>query len=563
MKHNSIVPLRSIPPIRRTFSAISIVLSLVFALAAFGVQQGTSWTYQGQLRRSGAAYTGTCNFQFTLWNAVSAGSQQGGTVAVSSVNVANGLFTVVLDFGDQFFGDSRWLGTSVQCSGDGGFTQLDPRQPITAAPYALSLRPGARIEASIDNPLLPILSVSNFSGGQFGIGIKASGQTALYGLTASSDGIGVYGQGGGADSVGVFGKNDSGTAIYGESTSGAGVWGLTTGAGPAIYGQSPSGNGNAGEFLGRVVVASPNDEGAAIRGTAHIGMRGVSDSPDGEGVWGSAQGTNSAGVLGTNSSGDGIRGTGPTGVRGVSNGNTGTIGVKGEATGTNSIGVYGSVSGSNTAAVLGVNSVSPAIWGQSTGAGPAIYGQALSSGRAGEFAGSVNVQGTLTKSAGSFRIDHPLDPANKFLSQSFVESPDMKNIYEGNVTTDARGSATVTLPAYFEALNRDYHYQLTVLGQFAQAIVSREISGNSFEIHTDKPGVKVSWLVTGIRQDAYAQEHPIVVEEFKPAEEKGLYLYPAGFGAGEEKRIGHLKRPVSVPGAQDPSGAGPSDPASK
>ena len=131
MKHNSIAPLRSIPPIRRTFSAISIVLSFVFALAAFGVSVNTSWTYQGQLRRSGSAYTGTCNFQFSLWDAVSGGTQQGSTQAINSVSVTNGLFTVVLNFGDYFDGEGRFLGTSVQCSGDGGFTPLDPRQPIT------------------------------------------------------------------------------------------------------------------------------------------------------------------------------------------------------------------------------------------------------------------------------------------------------------------------------------------------------------------------------------------------------------------------------------------------
>ena len=123
----------------------------------------------------------------------------------------------------------------------------------------------------------------------------------------------------------------------------------------------------------------------------------------------------------------------------------------------------------------------------------------------------------------------------------------MMNIYNGNVTTDASGSATVTLPHYFAALNRDYRYQLSVLGQFAQAIVSRKIDGNSFEIRTDKPGVEVSWQVTGIRQDAYAQANPIAVEESKPVEEQGMYLFPAGFGAGEEKSIGHSSRPATAP----------------
>ena len=135
--------------------------------------------------------------------------------------------------------------------------------------------------------------------------------------------------------------------------------------------------------------------------------------------------------------------------------------------------------------------------------------------------GNLNVTGTLTKGGGSFKIDDPLDAANKTLSHSFVESPDMMNIYNGNVTTDKHGLATVTLPAYFEALNRDFRYQLTVIGQFAQAIVGKEISQNRFIIRTDKPGVKVSWQVTGIRQDAWANAHRIPVEEQKPQKERG------------------------------------------
>ena len=92
------------------------------------------------------------------------------------------------------------------------------------------------------------------------------------------------------------------------------------------------------------------------------------------------------------------------------------------------------------------------------------------------FDGDVDVLGTLSKSSGSFKIDHPLDPANKYLYHSFVESPDMKNIYDGNVTTDGSGTAIVTMPAWFEALNTDFRYQLTVIGQLAQAIVASEIS---------------------------------------------------------------------------------------
>lgn len=158
-------------------------------------------------------------------------------------------------------------------------------------------------------------------------------------------------------------------------------------------------------------------------------------------------------------------------------------------------------------------------------------------GYAGFFDGRVAVLGNLTKFGGSFKIDHPLDPANKYLSHSFVESPDMMNIYNGNTTTDERGEVVVIMPEYFAALNRDFRYQLTVIGQFAQAIVAEEIKNNSFVIRTDKPNVKISWMVTGIRQDAYANENRILVEEDKPATERGLYLYPKGFNQPAEKSV--------------------------
>lgn len=129
--------------------------------------------------------------------------------------------------------------------------------------------------------------------------------------------------------------------------------------------------------------------------------------------------------------------------------------------------------------------------------------------------GNLIVTGSVSKGGGSFRIDHPLDPENKWLYHSFVESPDMMNVYNGNVTTDGEGRAVVELPDYFEALNRDFRYQLTVIGQFAQAIVSKKVENNRFVIQTDKPGVEVSWQVTGIRKDTWANEHRVPVEQAK------------------------------------------------
>lgn len=146
---------------------------------------------------------------------------------------------------------------------------------------------------------------------------------------------------------------------------------------------------------------------------------------------------------------------------------------------------------------------------------------------------------SATSSVKAFTIDHPLDPENKYLRHSSIESPDMMNIYNGNITTDANGDATITLPDYFEALNSDFRYQLSIIDdtQFAQARVSKKITNHQFMIKTDKPNIEVSWQVSGIRHDATANKYRIVVEEDKPAADKGKYLEPQAFGKDNSLRI--------------------------
>jgi len=155
----------------------------------------------------------------------------------------------------------------------------------------------------------------------------------------------------------------------------------------------------------------------------------------------------------------------------------------------------------------------------------------------------LDVTGTLSKGGGTFKIDHPLDPANKYLYHSFVESPDMMNIYNGNITTNSNGVAKVKMPKYFKALNKEFRYQLTVIGSFAQAIISKELNNNSFEIKTNNPNVKVSWMVTGVRKDAWANENR-VIPEVKKTWEKGHYIHPKLHGAPESKNITKAKRPT-------------------
>jgi hypothetical protein len=157
---------------------------------------------------------------------------------------------------------------------------------------------------------------------------------------------------------------------------------------------------------------------------------------------------------------------------------------------------------------------------------------------AGDFGADVYITGTLHADAKDFQIDHPSDPANKYLSHASVESSEMMDIYSGNVTTDELGLATVTLPGWFQTLNTDFRYQLTVVGgRFAQAIVSKEIAGNQFTISTNASTVKVSWQVTAVRQDAYAKAHPLVVEQDKGPRERGFYKHPELYGQPAEKQI--------------------------
>ncbi|MEM1271948.1 MAG: hypothetical protein AAGI08_18015, partial [Bacteroidota bacterium] len=140
--------------------------------------------------------------------------------------------------------------------------------------------------------------------------------------------------------------------------------------------------------------------------------------------------------------------------------------------------------------------------------------------------GDVRVTGNLAKSAGTFRIDHPLDPENKFLYHSFVESDEMLNVYNGNAILNEDGRAVVDLPEWFEALNKDFRYQLTTIGGYAPVYVGAEIANNQFEIAGGTPGLKVSWQITGVRADPYAEANRVQVEQDKPEALRGTREFP-------------------------------------
>jgi hypothetical protein len=313
----------------------------------------------------------------------------------------------------------------------------------------------------------------------------------------------------GAD--GVDTSSDSGTGLSAQSGSGVGLQAVGGGASPT---SSPDPT--------TAIFAEAQSSGIyAVGGDSGV----VGQSEIGPGV--SGQSTNGPGVAGASGSGGSLGY--PAGV---------SVGVYGQSSG--GVGVYGQ--SSSDAGVFGTSD-----------SGAAIFGFAPP-GLAGEFMGKVDVTEVLMKSGGGFLIDHPVNPAHKYLSHSFVESPDMKNIYDGVVTLDANGEAEIVLPSWFSALNTDFRYQLTAVGTSASGLyISEEISTDRFKIAGGHSGMKVSWQVTGIRQDAWATAHRIPVEQDKPVKEQGFYRHPELYGVSEEQNVIHTRYPdlklAAPPGA--------------
>lgn len=360
---------------------------------------------------------------------------------------------------------------------------------------------------AIPNPL----SLSGNSTSHTIRGMNSSIETLASGVSGVANGaegstVGVYGQNWGTGGMGVFGLAiaDTGNTIgvigQSNSSSGVGLYGIVrSSTGPSIGGrfESNSPTGFAGYFEG-----SGGDAVFIKNLAAGRGMSVVSTSDTA--LWAVTT--------------------------------SGFTGVDGRNASTTGYGMYGLAS-SNSGVNYGVvgHSASPSGYG--------VFS-----------IGTLGASGTKP-----FRIDHPLDPENRYLLHYATESPEPLNVYRGTVTTDAKGEAWVSLPDYYSEINRDPTYQLTVVedadnDQFVQAKIAVKIQANRFKIRTSVPRVEVCWRVEAVRNDRWVRQNGAPVEVEKEGRERGTYQHPELYGLGPERGMNYegLRQKARAPVAAQP-----------
>lgn len=291
--------------------------------------------------------------------------------------------------------------------------------------------------------------------------------------------------------------------VEASATAFAAVYGsnLRTNGGPGVYGQgfngaageanNTQGFGVFGENIRAANGSRPNNVAAGIGSVGFVGALTQTQVNGGAGLLGINVAPNRTGAF----QNPGVEGQGFIGVLGITN--TSSIGY----------GVYssGDIGGTQSLFVLG------------------------------------NLQAGGAK---SFVIDHPFEPANKYLKHFSIESNEILNIYRGTIQLDANGEATISLPDYFEAINTNFSYQLTAIGAAAPSVfVKNEIVNNQFVIAGGNPNQKISWQVTAERNDKYMAAHPETKLDVvdKPAHLKGKYVHPLVYGKTENDVLIQVK----------------------
>jgi hypothetical protein len=508
------------------------------------------FTYQGLLKDGGSPANGNYSMTFRLYDAASGGTLLG-TVGPLDVAVSNGLFSVELNFPASVWdGGPRYLEIQV------GSTPLSPRVKINPTPYASALR---LFESGVGNPDRMVITHSptftnwglqyqdltdkfNFlAGGTPVMTVDLGYQRVGIGTTSPARPLTIRGEGANAEwlqfrntsDVNRWHLNHLGNGLnFAESGVADARLFLAAGGNVGIGTSSPAaklhveGNGYFNGNLG-IGASSPAAKLQVATGTGDRAIYGMHAATSGVayGVYGQSASTAGTGVFGSTTATNGVA----FGVWGQSNSTSGR-GMVGYAAATSgdAIGVWGSTNSSFSIA-YGVRGEEPL-----GGEGHAIIAF-----------GTLAAVGTK-----SFQTDHPLHPETHYLNHFCAEGPEPYNVYRGNVVTDANGYATITLPDYFDSINRDPTYHLTVIDDsddFVLAKVVRKVQNNQFVIRTSKPHIEVSWEVKAVRNDPWVQRYGYQTEQEKEDEIKGKYLNPELYGQPKERGILYRPEPEPLP----------------
>ena len=550
-----------------------------YPTATPNIPVSTAFTYQGRVLKRGQPVDGACAVRFTLHDRSSGGAQVGPALN-RVVDVNDGVFTETLDFGaDPFTGFALWLRLAVSCPPGGPLEPLEPAQVLTAAPLALGLRAGARIEGQLWPA--PILEVSNVISG--GIGIHALGREyGLHGEGTSLSSVGVYGSSpingvlGEAAQYGVIGRGArgvqgqstyfNGSGVYGIANSGPEAWGVVGGSelGIGVFGRSRDNVGVCGEHkvtttdwsddcpdgpygvYGRSFATAGSAAGvvgeiaATQPGGFSAGVRGINNGAGGNGigVWGSQNG-DGWGVYGTSRTGYGVYGVTTEG---------GGIAVYGRGTGgLGGTGVYGYRAGAGAGVVgqapdgIGVSGISSDVGGVggrfSNSTGVALYAENNGQART-----QAALRVTNTQSSGGMAA-YVTNNSN-FATSHFSNGGTGEVLYLQNGGTNTAGTGGGDFIKAVNEAENDVQFRVTTAGQVI-ADVGFGASGADFaELLPAKPGLSAGdVLVIGEDGELTLSSQPYQTTV------AGVYSTQPGFLGGQPvqgEKAGHV--PLAVVG---------------
>lgn len=483
-------------------SFVIIFITLCFFVPSIFAQAPQLINYQGRLNQGANPANGAFSMVFSIYSVANGGTAL--YTETQSVNVSDGVFNVLIGSGTAIptnvftnAGD-RFLGVKV-----GTDTEMTPRFRLASVAYAVRATQSDGVANGAVVKSLNTLKDDVTLAAGINVTITPSGNT----LTISASG-----GGGGAGNSLDAADGDPADAVFVDNDGNVGV-GTTT---PFAKLDVVSVSGAAGfyETLDETDFSNTLEVFNVGLGSAGF-FENNNPTSTSASLAGITDGEVTA-VLGFNT-GSNLNST--AGFFQVDNPVSQGAAVVGRTNGQNNAGFFRVDNDTNPFATL-------------------FAEHSNATGTAGFFSGNVTVTGFLLKQGGGFQIDHPLDPANKYLNHSFVESPDMMNIYNGNITLDANGEATVELPEWFDALNSDFRYQLTPIGVPGPNLyIAEKIANRQFKIAGGGAGSEVSWQVTGIRKDAFANARRIPVEQEKSPREQDHYLAPELFGQPQAKAI--------------------------